>query len=203
MGGSNPFAISALVRSEWSAPHPGRFAPGKSPLPVRAEAGWDSVPVSAVIENLAPTGIRSPDHQALVQKVPRHSESHMRRTRIFRQKIFNFTYICQFHQLKYSRPKPFRTISERPSRIYELKKAMSSVYKNEIKFLLYKNINISKQSQLMHNLCISWLCYDILIVCIEMNNIKSIFVVNVLTQATSPTAERAQAGEKNTLTNNP
>ena len=38
--------------------------PGKDPLPILQEAGWDSWPVWTGEENLAPTGIRSPDHAA-------------------------------------------------------------------------------------------------------------------------------------------
>ena len=35
--------------------------PGKDPVPVVQEAGWAAGPVWTGAENLAPTGIRSPD----------------------------------------------------------------------------------------------------------------------------------------------
>jgi len=34
--------------------HPGRFAPGKDPVPIVLEAGWASQPVCTGAENLAP-----------------------------------------------------------------------------------------------------------------------------------------------------
>jgi hypothetical protein len=42
-------------------PCPGRFTPGKDPVPIVQEAGWAQVPVWTGEENLAPTGIRTPD----------------------------------------------------------------------------------------------------------------------------------------------
>ena len=38
------------------------FTPEKNPVPIVQEAGWASGPVWTGAENLAPTGIRSPDH---------------------------------------------------------------------------------------------------------------------------------------------
>ena len=46
------------------APGPGRFTPRKDPVPIVQEAGWASGPVWTRAENLAPTGIRSPDRPA-------------------------------------------------------------------------------------------------------------------------------------------
>ena len=40
------------------------FTPGKDPVPVVQEAEWVSGSVWTSAENLAPTGIRSPDRQA-------------------------------------------------------------------------------------------------------------------------------------------
>ena len=40
------------------------FTPGKVPLPILQEAGWAPGPVWTGVENLTPTGIRSPDHPA-------------------------------------------------------------------------------------------------------------------------------------------
>jgi hypothetical protein len=47
-------------RGGWSAPCPGRFTPGKDPVPIVQEAGWAPGPVWTSAKNLAPTGIRSP-----------------------------------------------------------------------------------------------------------------------------------------------
>ena len=44
-----------------STPRPGRFTPGKDPVPIVQEAGWTPGPVWTGAENLATTGIRSPD----------------------------------------------------------------------------------------------------------------------------------------------
>ena len=52
---------STLDGGGWSAPRPGRFTPGKDPVPKAYEAGWGPGPVWTGAENLAPTGIRSPD----------------------------------------------------------------------------------------------------------------------------------------------
>jgi hypothetical protein len=45
------------------------FTPGKDPVPTVQEAGWASGPVWKGAENLAPTGIRSPDRPALNQSL--------------------------------------------------------------------------------------------------------------------------------------
>ena len=44
------------------------FTPGKDPVPIVQEAGWAPGPVWTGVENLAPTGIQSPDR-------PAHSQS--------------------------------------------------------------------------------------------------------------------------------
>jgi hypothetical protein len=51
-------------RGGWSAPLPGRFTPGKDPVPIVQETEWDPEPVWTCAKNLAPTGIRSPDRPA-------------------------------------------------------------------------------------------------------------------------------------------
>jgi hypothetical protein len=43
--------------------------PGKDPVPIIQEAGWALGPVWTGAENLAPTGIRSPDRLARSQSV--------------------------------------------------------------------------------------------------------------------------------------
>jgi len=54
---------SALDGDGWSASRPGRFTSGKDPLPIVQETGWAPGPIWTDAENLAPTGIRSPDRQ--------------------------------------------------------------------------------------------------------------------------------------------
>jgi hypothetical protein len=55
---------SALEGGEGSASRPGRFTPGKDPVPIVQEAGWAPGLVWTGAENLASTGIRSPDRPA-------------------------------------------------------------------------------------------------------------------------------------------
>ena len=47
------------------------LTPRKDPVPVVQEAGWASEPVWTGAENLAPTGIRSPDRPARRQSLYR------------------------------------------------------------------------------------------------------------------------------------
>jgi hypothetical protein len=53
-----------------STPRP-YFTPGKDPVPIVQEAGWAPGPVWTGAENLAPTGIRSPDRPARSQSLYR------------------------------------------------------------------------------------------------------------------------------------
>jgi hypothetical protein len=64
---------SALGGGEGSASRPGRFTPGKDPVSIVKEAGWAPGPVWTGPENLAPTGIRSPDRPARSQSLYRLS----------------------------------------------------------------------------------------------------------------------------------
>ena len=60
--------ITALEGGEGSASRPGRYLPpGKDPIPTVQEAGWAPGPVWTGAENIAPTGIRSPDLPARSQ----------------------------------------------------------------------------------------------------------------------------------------
>jgi hypothetical protein len=43
---------------------PAALPPGKDTVPIEEEAGWAPGPVLTGVENLAPTGIRSPDRPA-------------------------------------------------------------------------------------------------------------------------------------------
>jgi hypothetical protein len=64
---------SALDGGGWSTPRPGRFTPGNVSVPVVQEAGWALGPVWTGAENLAPTGIRSPDSPARSESLYRLS----------------------------------------------------------------------------------------------------------------------------------
>ena len=64
MYGSTLPSTSELDGGGWSTPRTGRFTSGKDPVPIVQEAGWAPGPVWTGTENLAPTGIRSPDHPA-------------------------------------------------------------------------------------------------------------------------------------------
>ena len=64
---------SALYEGGWSTPRPGRFTHRKDPVPIVQEAGWAPGPVWTGAENLAPTGIRSPDRPARRQSLYRLS----------------------------------------------------------------------------------------------------------------------------------
>jgi len=53
------------------------FTPGKDPVPIVQGVGWAPVPIWTGVENLAPTGIRSPDHPACSQLLYRlHYPAH-------------------------------------------------------------------------------------------------------------------------------
>jgi hypothetical protein len=49
------------------------FTPGKDPVPIVQETGWAPGPVWTGAENLAPTGIQSPDRPARSQSLYRLS----------------------------------------------------------------------------------------------------------------------------------
>jgi len=67
---------SALYRGGWSTPRPSRFTPGKDPVPIAQEAGWAPGPVWTGAENLAPTGIRSPDRPSCSKSLYRLRSEH-------------------------------------------------------------------------------------------------------------------------------
>jgi len=52
---------------------PAAFTPGKDPVPIVQEVGWASEPIWIGAENLAPTGIRSPDRPARSESLYRLS----------------------------------------------------------------------------------------------------------------------------------
>jgi hypothetical protein len=71
-GGGRGIALSFLDlgtrRGGWSAPRPGRFTPGKDPVPILQEAKWAPGPVWTCAKNLAPTWIWSPEY--IYERVP-------------------------------------------------------------------------------------------------------------------------------------
>ena len=73
---------SALDGGEQSTPRPGRFTPGKDPVPIVQVVGWAPGPVQTGVKNLASTGIRSPDRPARSQSLYRLSYPGPLRTRI-------------------------------------------------------------------------------------------------------------------------
>jgi hypothetical protein len=75
---STLFLDHGTRRGKGSASRPGHFTPGKDHVPIVQE--WASVPVWTGAENLAPTGIRSPDRPVRSQSLyrlsyPAHSRS--------------------------------------------------------------------------------------------------------------------------------
>ena len=70
-GTALPFLDRGTRRGEGSASRLGRFYPRKDPVLIVQKAGWASGPVWAGVENLAPNGIRSPDHPARSQSLYR------------------------------------------------------------------------------------------------------------------------------------
>ena len=57
----------------WSTPRPGRFTPGKDPVPIVKKAGWAPGPVWTCAENLNLSGIRSPDRPSCSESLYRLS----------------------------------------------------------------------------------------------------------------------------------
>jgi hypothetical protein len=55
----------ALDGNEWLTPRSGRFTDGKDPVPIVEEAGW-----APGMEDVAPTGIRSPDRPSTLTLLP-------------------------------------------------------------------------------------------------------------------------------------
>jgi hypothetical protein len=68
-----PFLTSAQKGGGWLAPRPGHFSHGKDRLPIVQDVGWAPGPVWTCANNLAPTGIGSPDRPARSQSLYRLS----------------------------------------------------------------------------------------------------------------------------------
>jgi len=65
------------------------FAPGKDPVPIVQEAAWAPGPVWTSVENLAPTGIRTPDRPARSQSL-----------QIYITYKISLSNLCKYHYLK-------------------------------------------------------------------------------------------------------
>ena len=65
-------STSALDGGGWSTLRPGRFTPGKAPVPIVQEADWTRGPVRKISP---PPGIRSPDRPARSESLYRLSYS--------------------------------------------------------------------------------------------------------------------------------
>jgi hypothetical protein len=94
-------------RGGWSAPRPGRFTPGKDPVPIIQEAGRAPGPVWTCEKNLAPTGIRSPDrpaHSQLLYRLSYPALKHFSKTTKIRKLTFlnkTFPHLILFLWIKY------------------------------------------------------------------------------------------------------
>ena len=65
---------SMLGGGGWSTPRLGRFTPReRDPVPIVQESGWAPGSVWKDAENLASTGIRSPDRPARIESLSRLS----------------------------------------------------------------------------------------------------------------------------------
>jgi hypothetical protein len=83
------FLNSALEGGGCSAPRPGRFTPGKDPVPIVQNAGWTSGPVWTCAKNLAPTWIRSQERPARSPSLYRLSyPAHINKY------MYTYTHIC-------------------------------------------------------------------------------------------------------------
>jgi hypothetical protein len=72
---ANIFIKSCIV---WSASRPGRFTPGKDPVPIVQEAGWAPEPVWIGAENLASPGFEPRTFQHVASRYPgsTHTNTH-------------------------------------------------------------------------------------------------------------------------------
>ena len=105
--------ISALDRSGWWTLRPGRFTPGKDPVPIVQEAGWAPGLVWTGAENLAPTGIRPRTVQPVASRytnwaIPAHMYvcvymnvcMYLRSTNVW---MFVCIYVCTYVFIMYER----------------------------------------------------------------------------------------------------
>jgi hypothetical protein len=65
------------------------YPPGKDPVPIVYEAGWAPGPVWTCAENLAPTGIRSPDRPTRSESIYRLSYPGPRHVIV---SVYNYAY---------------------------------------------------------------------------------------------------------------
>ena len=81
----------------WQAPRPGRFTPWKDPVPIVQEGGWAPGPVWTGAENLASTGIRSPDRPARSESLYRLSYPGLQDT-LATYEIRNYVALCHCYE---------------------------------------------------------------------------------------------------------
>ena len=135
------------------------FTPGKDPVPIVQEAGWAPGPVWTGAENLAPSGIRSPDRPARSQALYRLSypKSIMLRYEFKRKWLLSFlTRLCfvkatteRFHnRAPQYRRQSYRIESLHPRRHRMAPALLSSAIKNTIcieRAMLRKEQNVNRQ----------------------------------------------------------
>ena len=107
---------TALEGGEGSASRPGRsFPPAKDPVPIVQEAGWAPRSVWTSAENLAPTGIRSPDRPARSQSLYRLSSQTQTAPQTYYNTVLSdylsilvcFTYLTMIYTYVYIHNIPF------------------------------------------------------------------------------------------------
>jgi hypothetical protein len=69
---------------------PASFTPGKDPVPIVQEAGWAPGPVWIGAENLAPTGIQSPDLPACSELAQIHKTQYLNHL----TQVFYVQHVC-------------------------------------------------------------------------------------------------------------
>jgi len=92
---------TALGGGEGSTPRPGRFTPGKDPVPIVQEAGWAPGPVWTGAENLAPTGF---DPRTVQPVVSYYTDYATRPTDVYLYPFFNLSARCGW--VVNARPRP-------------------------------------------------------------------------------------------------
>jgi hypothetical protein len=91
----------ALEEGGWKVLRPGRFIPGKDPVPIVQDAEWSPEPVWTCAKNLAPTGIffRSPDRPSRSQSLYQLSYPSPCRQRA-RVYVFVLCFVVQLRNVK-------------------------------------------------------------------------------------------------------
>jgi hypothetical protein len=90
---------SALDRGGWTTPCPSHFTPGRGQVSIVQGAGWTSGPAWTSMENLAPTGVRSPDRPAHSKSLYRLSYPSSGFIKILTEQVL--TYNVKFYHVVY------------------------------------------------------------------------------------------------------